>query len=211
MLKKLSAPKKVDICPNCGTACFATDVLCTHCGKNLDELFEQLPDLEESPTLFQIASKYLLFLNWLTPLLLILLPLIVSLVTALPFALTIHRELDRNPLQVIAYAVPYATLVSSGFLIISALLLFLCTTSRIRSKLGARLVITLAGLFSILSVLSLWTGLPIANIISAYRSFVSYGADVFFTAANWVHFVSLGGTVLVALNLITVIGQEQTA
>ncbi len=35
-----------DICPNCGQACATTDVLCPNCGKNLDELFEQLPDSE---------------------------------------------------------------------------------------------------------------------------------------------------------------------
>jgi len=43
MIKRLFAPKKEDICPNCGTSCFATDILCPKCGKNLDELFEQFP------------------------------------------------------------------------------------------------------------------------------------------------------------------------
>lgn len=49
MFNKLFKPKKEDICPNCGTACFATDVLCPNCGKNLDELFEQLPSLDVPP------------------------------------------------------------------------------------------------------------------------------------------------------------------
>jgi hypothetical protein len=44
MLKTLFNPKIEDICPNCGKACATTDVLCPNCGKNLDELFEQLPD-----------------------------------------------------------------------------------------------------------------------------------------------------------------------
>ena len=44
MLKKLLDPVVKDICPNCGQACATTDVLCPNCGKNLDELFEQLPD-----------------------------------------------------------------------------------------------------------------------------------------------------------------------
>lgn len=43
MLQRLLDPRKEDICPNCGTACFATDVLCPNCGKNLDELYESLP------------------------------------------------------------------------------------------------------------------------------------------------------------------------
>src|SRR5512138_1580416 len=48
-LKKLFSPEVHDICPNCGTVCAITDVLCPKCGKNLDELFEQLPDSEDSP------------------------------------------------------------------------------------------------------------------------------------------------------------------
>ena len=39
-------PKKEDVCPNCGVACLATDILCPNCGKNLDDLFDQLPDKE---------------------------------------------------------------------------------------------------------------------------------------------------------------------
>jgi len=41
-LKKLFYPQVQDICPNCGEACAITDVLCPKCGKNLDELFENL-------------------------------------------------------------------------------------------------------------------------------------------------------------------------
>jgi len=44
MLKQLFSPEVHDICPNCGEACAIADVLCPKCGKNLDELFEQLPD-----------------------------------------------------------------------------------------------------------------------------------------------------------------------
>jgi hypothetical protein len=44
MLKKLFSPEVHDICPNCGEACAITDILCPKCGKNLDELFEQLSD-----------------------------------------------------------------------------------------------------------------------------------------------------------------------
>ena len=48
-LKKLFIPEVHDICPNCGEECVITDVLCPNCGKNLDELFEQLPDSETPP------------------------------------------------------------------------------------------------------------------------------------------------------------------
>ena len=47
-LKNLLYPEVKDICPNCGEACAITDVLCPTCKKNLDELFEQLPDSASS-------------------------------------------------------------------------------------------------------------------------------------------------------------------
>ena len=52
MLKKLFSPEVHDICPSCGEACAITDVLCPKCGKDLDELFEQLSDsdLPAKPT-----------------------------------------------------------------------------------------------------------------------------------------------------------------
>jgi hypothetical protein len=63
MLKKMLAEKKDDTCPNCGTACFATDILCPHCGKNLDEMFEQLPDSTESYGLIRpVTTRFSLFI-----------------------------------------------------------------------------------------------------------------------------------------------------
>ncbi len=44
MLNTRTAEKKEDICPNCGAPCAATDEFCPSCGRNLDELYEQLPD-----------------------------------------------------------------------------------------------------------------------------------------------------------------------
>jgi len=65
MLKKLFTPKKEDICPNCGTACFATDVLCPNCGGNLDELFQQLPvEIPKSKSIITIPRKYELLIKW---------------------------------------------------------------------------------------------------------------------------------------------------
>lgn len=43
MLQRLLRPDDNDICPNCGSSCLTSDVLCPTCGKNLDELYEQLP------------------------------------------------------------------------------------------------------------------------------------------------------------------------
>jgi len=43
MLKKYLYPEIKDICPNCEQECSQDDVLCSSCGENLDELFEQLP------------------------------------------------------------------------------------------------------------------------------------------------------------------------
>ncbi len=63
MPKKLSTPKKEDICPNCGTACFATDVLCPNCGKNLDELFEQLPASEAPVGQSRNSSRLIILIS----------------------------------------------------------------------------------------------------------------------------------------------------
>jgi hypothetical protein len=66
MTKKLFIPKKEDICPNCGTACLATDVSCPNCKKNLDELFEQLPIEEfETKPFLNIPKDYNLLLKWI--------------------------------------------------------------------------------------------------------------------------------------------------
>src|SRR5688572_20588791 len=114
MLTKLfNAPKKEDICPNCGTACFATDVLCPNCRENLDDIFEQLPDSKEAYDFFKLASKNLRFLTWLTPLLLFLSPLFVSLITVLSMVI----DLGQNFFQLLWDDVLYSTLVSSGFLL----------------------------------------------------------------------------------------------
>jgi hypothetical protein len=51
VLKKFINPPLKDICPNCGQICATTNVLCPNCGKNLDELFEQLPDLDVPPSI----------------------------------------------------------------------------------------------------------------------------------------------------------------
>lgn len=53
MLKIFFNPQLKETCPNCGHDCLETDILCPHCGKNIDKLFEQLPDAEISaPPLF---------------------------------------------------------------------------------------------------------------------------------------------------------------
>jgi hypothetical protein len=69
MLKKLFSLEDHDICPNCGESCATSAILCPSCGLNLDELFEQLPDLESThkpywltkvlETVDTIKSKYL--------------------------------------------------------------------------------------------------------------------------------------------------------
>ena len=211
MLNHLFSHQKDDICPNCGAACFATDILCPHCDKNLDELFEQLPNLKESQDLFQKASQHLSFPNWLTPLFLILSPLIVSLVTVLGFAPFTRSILGQSPLQFIEEVVPADTHVSSGFLIISAILLFLCTVSWIRSKLGSYFVVILVVLLSSLSAVSLWISLRTAYMMSAYKFATHLGIYILWMSPYWLNTLCASGTVLIVLNLITVIGQETTA
>ena len=207
MLKKLLNPTVKDICPNCGTACATTDVLCPHCGENLDKLFEQLPDSKEAYDLFKKVAKNLSFLNWLTPLLLLVSPLIVSLITALRVAL-MARILDYIPLERIGYAVLDAVLVPSGFLLISAILLFLCTTSFMRAKIGQRSVAILATAFSILSGIALWFGLSTANIMTALPFRWGFGKLI---PADWVYLGIAGGIVLIILNLMIVIEKGRAA
>ncbi len=208
MLKKLSTPKKEDICPNCGTACFASDILCPQCGKNLDDLFEQLPDSNESNDFFKMASKNLPFLNWLTPLLLLLSPLIVSLITVLRIALNMGINIDQSYFQLFWEAVLYSTLVSSGFLLLSVVPLFLCATSFVRTKIGQRPVVILAILFSVFSVIALSLGLLNANIMTAIRFQIGFG---FPAPAAWVYAIIVGGIILIVLNLMTTIGQGKAA
>jgi hypothetical protein len=211
MTKKLLTPKKEDICPNCGTACFATDALCPNCGENLDDLFNQLSDFEKTDGIFRATAKHLSFLPWLTPLLFILSPLIASLVIALPFALRAYTSTDRSPLQLIWYVVPSSTLVPTFFLLISVIPLFLCATPLVRTKLGQRLFVTLTAFFSILSSITLWLGLQTVNMMAVQSAFAFFGGLVFVGWADWVNFVSAVGALLVVLNFMTIIGREKTA
>jgi hypothetical protein len=209
MLTKLfKAPSKEDTCPNCGTACAATDVLCPNCGKNLDELFEQLPDSKETNDLFKMASKNLPFIKWLAPLLLLLSPLVVSVITVLRAALNMVIDLDQSFFQMFWGDVVYSTLVSSGLLLISVIPLFLCTTSFVRAKIGQRRVMIWGTVFSILSAITLYLALLTAYIMAAIRFQIGFGIP---TPAAWVYFVIAGGMILIVLNWITAIRQEKTA
>ena len=51
MLKRFFNPEIKEQCPNCGHECSETDILCSNCGENIDELFEQLPieDFQPEP------------------------------------------------------------------------------------------------------------------------------------------------------------------
>ncbi len=65
LLKRLLGSNDEDMCPNCGAACLASDVLCPKCGKNLDELYEHLPPgWTGSKPLLQIPPKYIFLSMW---------------------------------------------------------------------------------------------------------------------------------------------------
>jgi len=155
-----------------------------------------------------MPSKNLSFLHWLTPLILLLSPLIVSLITVMLIALNMVPNLDQSYFQFFLEDVLYSTLVSSGFLLISVIPLFLSTTSFIRAKIGQRPTMILATLFSILSAIALLLGLRTANIMSGIRFRMGFG---FLAPAGWVYFVIAGGIILIVLNWMTVIGQGKTA
>ena len=67
--------KDVDVCPNCGQQCSIDDVNCPKCGKNLDELFEQLETVEKAKNFQEKAnnlnkrtSEFAQIIEWLAPL-----------------------------------------------------------------------------------------------------------------------------------------------
>ncbi len=136
---------------------------------------------------------------------------LTSFVIAVPFALQVPTTPDRSPLGLIWYVLPSSALTPSIFLIICALPLFLCTTPLAKAKFGRRWLVILAGLFSILSVIALWSGLQTTNMMSIFNSLAYFGIEVFLGWANWVNFVTAGGALLVLLNLMVIIGQEKTA
>lgn len=54
-----------EICPNCGTVCLETDILCSGCGEKLDELFEQIPlETLEKKTIISLKKEHKLLLKW---------------------------------------------------------------------------------------------------------------------------------------------------
>jgi hypothetical protein len=81
-LKRLFDPEVQDMCPNCGEACAVTAILCPKCGKNLDELFENLADSDviykpnliarlvtnpQAITKWHIANSIMLIVSLFTP------------------------------------------------------------------------------------------------------------------------------------------------
>ena len=65
MLQRLLRPDDNDICPNCGSSCLTSDVLCPTCGMNLDELYEQLPPgWTGTKPFLRIRPEFGLFAMW---------------------------------------------------------------------------------------------------------------------------------------------------
>jgi len=214
MLKIFPATPEEDICPNCEEKCLETDIFCPKCGGNLDDLFEQQLNNEEKFDLIKTIQKNLPFLNWLTPIYLILAPVIVSLITAISVNLNIPPLFGRlSFFQIIWYAVPPSLLPSIHLLlIISTVPLFLYALPNTRSKIGRGLRLFLVALFSIFSAPLLWMNLDFSNIMTAHRTFAFYGLEVFIIKPEkWIYFLIAGGIILIVLNWIVVIGQEKTA
>ncbi|SRR5258707_2611540 len=98
MIKKLFSPEVQDICPNCGASCATTDILCPNCGKNLDELFEQLPDSELTYTPYWL-TKALEAGSTRKALYLPLMGLSVFLVSAITILVYLFNYYDATPPQ----------------------------------------------------------------------------------------------------------------
>lgn len=212
MLDKWFGPKKEDICPNCGTACFATDVLCPNCGKNLDELFEQLPDLEKPSRLLQVISKFPPYATWFAALLIILSPIFVASITALPDAQKVILTTDRSPLKLIGYAISSSTFDPLIALAVGIIPLSILSILRVQMKLGNRLTKILAIIFACYSILSIWLVLQIVNVIASEFSAGYNGMEVFGEMPDlWVHFVSASCTLLLTFILIKIIQRDKTA
>jgi len=172
----------------------------------LKKLFASPSDLLDS------ISERLPFLNWFTPLFMISSPLVVSFITVFPFALKVHVTPEQSPLELMMFVIPSSTYIGSELFLTAAILLFLCTISPVRARIGQYLAVSLAALLSILMVIFLWSKILLTNMMSIMFS-VAYSAGRVHVHSPqfWVYFMSVGGTVLVLLNLITIVRQRKTA
>jgi uncharacterized protein DUF6438 len=98
MLKKLFSPEVHDICPNCGESCATSAILCPKCGKNLDELFEQLPDLESTQKLHWLANL-LGTVNTIRAKYLPLLGLLIFIIFIISIRVHLINFVDTTPAQ----------------------------------------------------------------------------------------------------------------
>jgi hypothetical protein len=152
------------------------------------------------------------YLNWLSPLLVMVSPLIVAFFTALPFTMKMSLTPFQSPLHLISSVVHFSASHLPGYLFICSGLLFLCATNSAQVMLGHRVTAILVALISIYLMLKIWTFLPTIHIASGLLCYKNLSSNLLVVSPQfWVHIVGTIFVLLLFLNLITVIGQEKPA
>jgi hypothetical protein len=152
------------------------------------------------------------YLNWLSPLLVIVSPLIVAFITSLPFAMNMSLTPFQSPLHLISSVLFFSANHLPSYLFICSGLLFLCTTNSAQVTFGRRITAILAILISVYLMIKTWTLLPSIHIASGLLCYKNLSSNLLAIAPQfWVYIVSSILIILLMLNLVTVIGQEKPA
>lgn len=155
-------------------------------------------------------SKRYRYLNWLSPLLLMVSPLIVALFTALPFTMNISLTPFQNPLHLISSVIIFAITQLPSYLLTCSCLLFLGTTNLVQVTLGHRIRVILILAISTYLIIRIWSLLPSVNIATWLLCYRNLSSRLYISPQFWVYIVSSIFILLLLLNLITVISQEKT-
>jgi hypothetical protein len=161
--------------------------------------------------LLQPMSKRYHYLNWLSPLLVIVSPVVVAFFTSLPCTTNISLTPFQSPLHLISSVVLFSINHLPAYLFICSGLLFLCTTNPGQVTLGHRITVILVTVISVYLMIRIWSLLPSVIIASGLLCYKNLSSHLYISPQFWVYIVSSTMILLLLLNLITVIGQEKPA
>jgi hypothetical protein len=161
--------------------------------------------------LLRPISKRCQYLNWLSPLLVMVSPFIVAFFTSLPFAMNISLTPFQSPLDLISSVMFFLVNHLPSYLFIYSGLLFLCATNFAQVTLGRKITLILVMFISVYLTIKIWSLLPSVNIASWIFCYKNLSSRLYISPQFWVYIVSSVLIFLLLLNLITVIGQEKPA
>ncbi|MCL4272224.1 MAG: hypothetical protein KJZ77_00005, partial [Anaerolineales bacterium] len=152
------------------------------------------------------TTKYFPSLNWLTPLLIVTLPLCLAFITLLFNIVDLFKIPDRNPLQIIQCTGFIFTRILAGTLLFCATPLFFCATSFVQKKLGRIFSTFLVMLFSAFLIIYIWSEIPMTNIVVREICFTPSTMRVTISSPqSWIYVMNTVYTILLLLNLIGLI------